>query len=402
MSVTTSKRGPASAGAMSPATEDVAPDGPLPGAGDVSSEPERTVPTHLTRLRSVLIDGAGLIGASIGMALQARGIDVWLSDSDPAALKVAMERGAGRPYAGDHAVDLAVVCTPPALAAAELFRLQSRNLAHAFTDVSSIKTQVLSEAETLGCDMSTLVGGHPFAGRERGGAANADAELFTDRPWVLCPTPQTSAETLLAARQLAELCGAVTVVTSPERHDAAAAWLSHVPQLLASALASGAADIGERELGLAGTGFRDLTRIADSPPGMWQQVVAGNAAEIKKALAALIESLQPLIESEAPEAAGVTAASLIAAGNRGRSLLPSKAGRLALGETLVVAVSDRPGELARLLADVAAAEVNLEDLHVQHGAAATRGLVDLEVAVGARPKLVASLEAAGWHCWSPE
>lgn len=358
-------------------------------------------PTQFAPLTSVLIVGSGLIGASIGMALVARGVVVWLADTQAESLAVAVTRGAGRLWDGESRADLAIVCTPPSSIATELFELQRRDVAQTFTDVAGIKAQVLLEAQTLGCDMTRIAGGHPFAGRERGGPVNADAELFTDRPWVLCPTASTSAEALLAARQLAELCGAVAVVTSPERHDTAAAWLSHVPQLLASALASGAAGIGERELGLAGTGFRDLTRIADSPPGLWEQVVAGNAPEVRKALTSLMASLGPLLAADEPAATGQAAASLIEAGNRGRALLPSKAGRLVVGETLVVAVSDRPGELARLLSDVAAAEVNLEDLHVQHGAAASRGLVDVEVAVGNGDRLTAALRAAGWHCWSP-
>jgi prephenate dehydrogenase len=94
--------------------------------------------------------------------------------------------------------------------------------------------------------------------------------------------------------------------------------------------------------------------------------------------------------------------SLVVAGNRGRRLLPLKPGReVTSAATIVVAVSDRAGELARLLADAASVGVNVEDVHVQHGAAASRGLVDLDIALADVPVLLAALQASGWLCWAP-
>ena len=370
---------------------------------------------------SVVIIGAGLIGASIGLALRRRSVDVAVIDADPHVESRAVELGAGRHVEGQEKFELAVVCVPPSSTASVLRDAQRRGLADSFSDVAGVKTKVLADAETLGCEMATIVGGHPFAGRERGGPDNADRELFTDRPWVLCPTLRTSGEALLAARRLAEGCGAVAIVMSPEAHDAAAARLSHVPQLLASALAAVAAPLDERSISLAGQGFRDLTRIAESPPGLWREVIAENAMEVAAALRDLIEELAPLQAALVEVAVGSPGVAesaplhsardrkvrnavqdLVLAGNDGRRRLPLKPGRPATSaSSVVVAVSDRAGELARLLFDAAAVDVNIEDVHVQHGAAAARGLVDLDIAIEDVGRLLEALAARGWRCWSP-
>lgn len=354
----------------------------------------------------VLVVGTGLIGTSIGLALRAAGIDVALDDRDPAALAMAVARGAGRPWGdvdggperGPDGVDHVVLAVPPAAVAGSLLLVQRLGLDTTYSDTASVKAAPLAEAEERNCDLTRFVGGHPFAGRERGGPDAADGELFLGRTWALCPTPATGAAALAAARTLVLACGARPLVTSPTRHDATAAALSHVPQLVASALAASSRAVDVGDLRLVGQGFLDTTRIADSDPALWADIVAANAAPIRDVLQAVVERLSRVVAALGQEdGLADVARALLSDGNAARRRLPDKtADRRTRWERVTATVADRPGELARLLLAAAAAGVNVEDLRVEH-AATGLGLADLDVVQGSGVALVQALRAQGWR-----
>src|SRR5207302_3634476 len=134
---------------------------------------------------------------------------------------------------------------------------------------------------------AAFVGGHPLAGAEKAGLANARADLFRDAPWVLCPPEPANAAALERCRALVRLAGARPIEMDAERHDRIVASTSHLPHLLASALA---AHLGARAaedpafLELAGRGFRDMTRIADGPTDVWEAIFRANEANVREAL----------------------------------------------------------------------------------------------------------------------
>jgi prephenate dehydrogenase len=164
-------------------------------------------------------------------------------------------------------------------------------MAYTFSDVASVKSRPLLEAETIGVDMSRFVGGHPMAGRESAGPWNARGDLFRGRPWPLVPSATTSDVTLAAAVALAELCGAQPELWRAVDHDAAVAAVSHLPQLVASALAASLGDVNGDFFELAGTGLRDTSRLAGSPPGLWSDICVQNAAAVVPRLRLVIERL---------------------------------------------------------------------------------------------------------------
>src|SRR5690606_25190508 len=135
---------------------------------------------------TVRIVGAGLLGASIGHALTAKGVDVVLSDTSPAQLRLAIDYGAGRAAREDDAPALIVVSVPPDVTAdvieAELTRFPDAVI----TDVASVKLEPYRALTQRGVDITRYIGSHPLAGRERGGAISARADLFIGRPWVIC------------------------------------------------------------------------------------------------------------------------------------------------------------------------------------------------------------------------
>jgi len=239
------------------------------------------------------IVGLGLIGGSI--ALRAR--ELW-----PTSLVIAVDNKdvletAMRLHAIDVAADDLVV-----LAEADVVVLSApvkQNIAilnaldeyvrtpAVVTDTGSTKREIVAAAKSLP-PRFTFVGGHPLAGAARGGLENARADLFSGRPWLLTQTSEPLSSFIRAL-------GADPRVVGVEAHDRLLAYLSHLPQLTASALMSVVGDaVGRDGLALAGRGLADTTRLAASPADIWKDIAVTNADEIGPALDALVAVLQDL------------------------------------------------------------------------------------------------------------
>jgi prephenate dehydrogenase len=351
---------------------------------------------------TVLVVGTGLIGTSIGLALHGHR-QVFLADADPGRLDHAVGRGAGVGWDDGTRVDLAVVAVPPARTADVLADLLRRDVAAHLTHVASSQVQVQRDLETFSLDLSSVCGGHPLAGREVTGPAGAAADLFAGRPWVACPLPGSSAEALRAVTELAAACGAEPLVMSPDAHDRAVAVSSHLPQLAASALAARLLDSDASAVRVSGPGLQDTTRIAASDAELWADVLSANAAQVAPLVSLLVqdlrqvaEALTTLAQTPGDRAATEAVRDLLLRGNAGRSLVPVKRGVLDRDVAVVsVRVPDEPGRLADLLVRAAAADVNVEDIRVEHLAGRQTGVVALLVRSVHRAPLEQALAAAG-------
>ncbi len=358
-------------------------------------------------LGSVGIVGAGLIGASVGMALAAAGVDVLLRDRDPEQAKLAAARRAGRVWPEGERVSHAVIAVPPHAVAGVLSELQKTDAAETTSDVASVKVAVIAEAVALGCDMSTFCPAHPIAGRERAGAVSAQGDLFRDRTWALCPTAETSTAPVAAATEIARLCGASVVTLEAGRHDELMAGLSHLPQVVASALAAEAAGgLHDGELALAGSGLRDTTRLADSDAGLWASILEGNRAPVADRIDRLVAALGLLSETLRTGTADDVASAvsrLLDAGAEGRRRMPAKVGQPTPDWSWVgVVVPDRPGELTRLFVAVGGMGINVEDVRVEHSHEEQRGEVELAVRQPVADSLTEQLREAGWRAYRRE
>lgn len=374
--------------------------------------PVRSGETDQGSGRRVRIVGTGLIGTSIGLALVRAGQDVALADPSPTAAALARDLGAGRIAAAGEEPDLVVVAAPPDVAAdvvlAELLRWP-----HAVvTDVASVKAAVLAgclrRAHDRGLDVGMLaryIGGHPMAGRERSGAVAARDDLFEGRPWVICAHATTTPQAVEALRWLAQRVGAAVVTMPAQEHDLAVAAVSHAPQVASSLVAARLRDLPMDAVGLAGQGLRDVTRIADSDPALWTQILAGNAGAVADVLAAVRDDLTAVVaalrdltdDPEVAPGARAVLARCVAAGQAGRARIPGKHGTTPTQYGVVtVVVSDEPGTVARLLTDVGDAGVNMEDLRIEHQLGRERGVVEILVLPAAAEPLADELRRLGW------
>ncbi|NJI58889.1 MULTISPECIES: prephenate dehydrogenase [Microbacterium] len=349
---------------------------------------------------TVRVVGAGLLGSSVGHALRSKGIDVVLTDASPAQLRLAVDYGAGRLAADDDEPALIVVAVPPDVTADVIQAELERFPEAVVTDVASVKLEPFRTLQSRGVDLTRYIGSHPLAGRERGGAISARADLFVGRPWVVCRDEDTKAADLALVEALALDVGAMPLEMTPEEHDRSVALTSHVPQVVASLLAGRLADAEEGALRLAGQGVRDTTRIAASAPELWVQILGANAGPVVEILDALAGDLADvaaaLREPGAPGARRIVAET-IRQGNDGVDRLPGKHGQNQRFESLVVMIDDTAGQLGRLFGELGELGVNVEDLRLEHSPGAQFGLAEISVDPAALHGAITGLQERGWR-----
>ena len=368
----------------------------------------------------VHIIGTGLLGASLGLALSAKGHQVTLEDTSPTAQQLAADLGAGQvvtpkatnaeaadPNAATDAAspaahpDIVVVATPPDVAARVIASALEDYPNATVTDVASVKTRLLESVRGLVTDtqLDRYIGCHPMAGREKSGAIAAQSDLFTARPWVICSDEDTPADRLGEVIAMAEDTGASVLHLDPRIHDAAVAKVSHVPQVVASLVASQLRHAPLEEISLAGQGLRDVTRIAASDPGLWTQILTGNAEEVRSVLIDLRTELDEVIGALelGPGSTGLLAKA-IALGNEGHDRIPGKHGQPPTTYAVVtILVPDTPGMLARLFKDIGDLGVNVEDFRMDHASGRKLGMVDVSVVPAIQQELEIGLLSKGWQ-----
>jgi len=254
-------------------------------------------------LETVAIVGVGLIGASFGLALKRAGFaGSILGVSSAPTLEEALARGAideGVPLADAvPQADLVYLAQPIHRILETLERLDPLLRPDALvTDAGSTKARIV-EVGRSAIRRGQFLGGHPMAGKETRGAAEAEADLFAGHTYVLTPVDPAEVETLAAREFLGWLraIGAVPVVLSSEEHDRVVAYTSHLPQMLSTALAAMLAErlAAADDLRVAGPGLADMTRLAASPYEVWGDIIDTNQPAVQAALDALIAELSSL------------------------------------------------------------------------------------------------------------
>jgi len=245
------------------------------------------------RFERCVVVGTGLIGASLAGAGKARGLFTHVVGvgRSLANLETARERGLIDEATTDlfpalAGADLVVLATPVFTAVSQLHELAHHAPAAAvFTDVGSVKVPIVEEAKRRGL-ATRFLGAHPLAGKAETGAGAADPDLFRGRRVVLTPDDDTPAELVEDMRHLWTALDAEVSVMDAADHDAVLARSSHLPQMVAYALAATAdgTDMREEIVRMIAGGFRDTTRLAASDADMWVDIVRLNREAIVDAM----------------------------------------------------------------------------------------------------------------------
>ena len=239
----------------------------------------------MNRWDTVAIVGVGLLGGSIGLALQRRGLarHVVGIGRRAASLDRARQHGTVTTTTTDLAqgvadAELVVVCTP----VGDIVDHVREVAAHCpplalITDVGSTKVSIVRQLE----EVVQFVGSHPMAGSEKTGPEHATAELFDSRVTVVTPAKAAGGELVDRVEAFWQSLGSQVLRMSPEAHDQAVAMTSHAAHVIAGALAAATAP---EQLPLAASGWRDTTRIAASDPQLWRQILLANRDQVLKSL----------------------------------------------------------------------------------------------------------------------
>lgn len=246
----------------------------------------------------VCVLGLGLIGGSLLRAVARSGRVAWGYNRSPETVDAAAADGydASTDLAtvlrrAEEASALVVVAVPLPAVDAVLETVARHAPSCPLTDVVSVKSRVAAAVARHGLS-ARYVGGHPMAGTAESGWTAGNADLFRDAVWVVGADDGVDPRVWTQVAQLALDCGSVVVPAESGEHDAAVARISHLPHLLAEALALSGAAGGELALGLAAGSFRDGTRVAGTAPDLVRAMCEGNAPALLTALDETLEVLR--------------------------------------------------------------------------------------------------------------
>jgi len=264
-------------------------------------------------MERVLIIGTGLIGASTGLALRSAGfagrVDGW--DNSQLEMAAAVQMGAidGRAASSHDALELArladvIVLAVPVLAIKDWMR-QLAPVLHAgqmVTDVGSTKLEIVELSRQLFLEEkgASFLPGHPMAGKESGGALLAEAGLFDGAMWLFTPTRSEMTTIEKEWRGWVGCFGSRTLDMEAARHDELCAWVSHLPQMLSTALSALLEDrFGDAPeiAAIGGRALKETTRLGASPYSMWRDVAMTNTEPVANTLLALEQRLQHVREN---------------------------------------------------------------------------------------------------------
>ncbi len=262
-------------------------------------------------IRQITIVGTGLIGGSLALALRKQRFAgrIMGCDREPALRRAktlgVIDGGCSNPGDAVRGSQLVVLATP-VLAIVDLIgRLgPALPVGTLLTDVGSTKAAVAQQAlKVFGKNARhQFLGGHPMAGKEQSGVEFADADLFQDAAWFLTPLPGQKLQSGLFAEFLEwiDRIGARIAMLPPQEHDRLCAWISHVPQMISTALAAALVEeFGEEAplLPAGGRALREMTRISASPYSMWRDIAISNQTNLGDALLKIEQRLAHIREN---------------------------------------------------------------------------------------------------------
>ena len=242
------------------------------------------------KLKKVVIIGMGLIGGSIGKALLNSGLAeevIGVCRRESSLERAVREKTLTQGYVNDYknalpGAELIIIATPvnTVMAVLKDISLVIKDTKIIVTDVGSTKKDIVECASQFK-DNFSFVGGHPLAGSEKAGVEYAKEDLFKDSLCVLTKSASTTDDAIEKVKKLWEDMGAKIKVITPDEHDQILALTSHLPHIVAYALAG---TLKEGNSSYAATGFKDTTRIASSDPLLWSDIFLSNSGNVLKSI----------------------------------------------------------------------------------------------------------------------
>ena len=258
----------------------------------------------------------------------------------------------------------------------------------------------MKEVEELSENAENFISSHPMAGREVSGAESARADLFLGRAWIGIKSEITAIRAKDYLNQVVSTCGSTIYWLTPEEHDETVAAISHLPQLISTALAYSLDKKDVKSFELAGQGLRDVLRLSGSTPQIWSQLLIAKRDAIDPYLVEMKESIN-LIQQCLKDGNTKELEEIFKIGNRVYKNIPGKhGGKNRNYSYLSIVIDDQPGQLAKIFDDCAEVRVNIEDLSIEHSPGQQTGLITLALNENDSEKLSDHLTSTGWNVHS--
>ena len=344
-------------------------------------------------IRSARIVGSGLIGTSIGLCLKSAGVEVEMVDIDLKSAQLAQDLVKSTPI---EQPDLILVAVPISSNQRVVIEQLKANPNSIVCDLASVKSDLSVKVEQLSDNPENFISLHPMAGREHSGAQNARGDLFMGRAWVVITGSKSSDKARSIADALIKICEGSSYQMNGTEHDLAVAQVSHLPQILSSALAASLLEVSDDKLNISGQGIRDLTRLANSDSKLWSEILLANQPALSTVLSKIISQLQEiqtfLVKNKKEEVID-----FLNKGREGKEKIPGKHGAKSRNYSyLPIVIDDKPGQLAIIFNECAKIDVNIEDLSIEHSPGQETGLITLSLSEVDNVKLSEHLEKLGF------
>lgn len=332
--------------------------------------------------------GLGLIGGSIAKAIKLKfpNAKITAYDTDRSALTLAKSEGAVDITA--DGVDSAFgrcsyifLCAPVACNVSYLSMLKPIIKSDCIlTDVGSVKTNIHDAVISLSLE-DNFIGGHPMAGSEKTGYENSLPHLCENAYYVLTPSKTVSRQKLNKYKELVEALGAIAIILDYKEHDYITAAISHLPHIIASSLVNlvkAKDNSSETMKSIAAGGFKDITRIASSSPGMWQQICLTNTGNISELLSDYIEQLS-LIKKDIDECNKDKLYSLFSDAREYRNSIPgSSLGPIKRIYEIYCDIIDEAGSIATIATILASNNISIKNIGIIHNREFEKGALRIE------------------------
>jgi prephenate dehydrogenase len=333
----------------------------------------------------IKVIGAGLIGTSLALGLKSAGYQLSIEDEDPRSEEIAQSL-IGQMSDPDEP-ELIIIATPILTIPTLLKEFGSRYPKSTLMDIGGLKSEVIAEIEKFSEISSRFCATHPMAGREISGALAARGDLFEGRIWIFTPTIHSTPLAVGRALEVIEALGGKEVQLGASEHDYTIAGVSHLPQIVSSLLSASLLDMSDRDIGLAGQGLKDVSRLAASDPHLWSDLLHANRKAVGEFLAIFARNIDDLSISLQNDDLRKTH-ELLHLGRENHARIPGKhGGKKRDYWILPIVIEDKPGQLAKIFDACAVVGANVEDLSIEHTPGQESGLVTLALSKADSQKL---------------
>lgn len=330
----------------------------------------------------------GLIGGSIALSIKNKFPESEIiayarkqKTLDDALAAGAIDKGTTTIDDSFYDCDLIFLCAPVSINNEFLAMLKNHISSRTIiTDVGSVKSSIHKTAESLGLS-NQFIGGHPMAGSEKTGFTNANPIILENSYYILTPTDSVAKEAVDEYHELVTAMGAIPLILNYNEHDYVTAAISHVPHLVAAALANLVHDHdtsdGTMKLVAAG-GFKDITRIASSSPEMWEAICMSNTENIANLLDDYIASLQEISAAVRASKEGYTYDLFAASKEYRDSFADQPRGPIKKIYSCYVDIPDQAGSFAIISLILANKKISIKNLGIIHNREFEEGVLQIE------------------------